>query len=504
MKLAIVYSRALLGVEAPSVRVEVHLTGSTQPRFNIVGLPEAVVKESKDRVRSAIMNSHFYFPSRYRITVNLAPADLPKEGGRFDLAIALGILIASGQLRTDALSDTEFAGELALSGELRPIKGILSFAIAVRAANRALVLPAANVNEASLVSELKCIEARDLLQVCAHLSGKEVLTPYCHHTITYEKLTNCDLSEVKGQAQAKRVLEIAAAGSHNLLMIGPPGAGKTMLASRLPSILPLMTEQEALSVAALYSLLPQGFDSQLWRQRPFRAPHHTASAVALVGGGQTPHPGEISLAHQGVLFLDELPEFGRHVLESLREPLEAGVVRIARATYQVKYPAQFQLVAAMNPCPCGYASDATHQCCCTQEQIQRYHHKISGPFRDRIDMILELAALRPQFLLSSQTPEQTSAAVRERVVKARERQLTRAGKANAYLNNRELDEYCALRETDRNALEKAIEQLALSMRSYHRVLKLARTIADLAEREAIEERDLWEALSYQRFKAKIN
>ena len=502
MTLAIVHSRALLGVDAPSVRVEVHLTGGSF-KFNMVGLPEAVVKESKDRVRSAIINSRFDFPSRH-ITVNLAPADLPKEGGRFDLAIALGILLASNQLRSDILNQYEFAGELALSGELRPIKGILSFAVAVRAAGRALILPAANAAEASLVTDLNCIVAEDLLQVCAHLSAKQSLMPYKNKVVLKSHAQYEDLSEVKGQAQAKRALEIVASGGHNLLMVGPPGAGKTMLASRLPGILPVMTEAEALSVASIYSLLPQGFNSCDWQHRSFRAPHHTASAAALVGGGQTPRPGEVSLAHHGVLFLDELPEFGRHVLECLREPLEAGVVRIARAAYQVEYPARFQLIAAMNPCPCGYATDPAHHCHCTAEQIQRYHHKISGPFRDRIDMVLELSAVNPQALLNSRGEEQSSAQVRERVLRARAWQQQRANKLNAHLSTKEVESYCALTAKDQQRLESAMSRLALSMRSYHRVLKLARTIADMADHEVIEGNDLWEALSYRRLASKSN
>ncbi len=491
-----VYSRAALGVEAPLVRVEAHLSGGLE-KFTIVGLPEAVVKESKDRVRSAILNNRFEFPFG-RITINLSPAELPKEGGRFDLAIALAILAASQQVPQEILSAYEFAAELGLSGELRAIRGILPFALATKVAERALILPQANAEEASWVSELKLFAAQDLLQVCAHLQAREEMPLYSALLPEAKTDISVDLSEVKGQAHAKRALEVAASGGHSLLMMGPPGAGKTMLASRLPSILPELSETEALSVAAIYSLLPRSIKKQDWRQRPFRAPHHTASGIALVGGSRPPNPGEISLAHQGVLFLDELPEFSRPVLEALREPLEAGVIRVSRASYQVEYPAQFQLIAAMNPCPCGYLWDIKHPCRCSEEQVRRYLNKISGPFRDRLDMSIELPAVSARQLAAYDQVETGSSIIRARVIQARERQYRRAHKLNAHLNPKEIEQYCRLTIQDQLFFEEALTQLGLSARSYHRILKLARTLADMAGRDDLLQADLLEALSYRR------
>lgn len=493
MSLAIVYSRAKLGIHAPLVTVEVHISNGL-PSLSIVGLPETAVKESKDRVRSAIINSHLEFPAQ-RITVNLAPADLPKEGGRYDLPIALGILAASGQVPLQALEQTEFLGELALSGELRPISAALPAALACGDAQRRLIISQDNANEAAFSSITQVLGASSLLQVCAHLHGRELLPRVQALRDTTHATSTLDILDVKGQSQAKRALEIAASGGHNLLFYGPPGTGKTMLASRLPGILPRLGEREMLDVAAIYSVAAQSKDYH-WQQRPFRAPHHTASAIALVGGGSNPKPGEISLAHAGVLFLDELPEFSRQVLEVLREPLESGEVRISRARSQACFPARFQLVAAMNPCPCGYHGSDASRCRCTPDQVKRYRDKISGPLLDRIDMHVPVRALR-QGELQTKTLGDGSAAIRTRVEAARERQLARQGKANHQLSAPELEIYCELTQADKNLLEQAIEKLGLSTRAYHRVLKLARTLADMAGREQLATVDISEALSYR-------
>lgn len=492
MSLAIVYSRAKLGIEAPQVTVEVHLSGGL-PNLSIVGLPEAAVKESKDRVRSAILNSYLEFPSR-RITVNLAPADLPKEGGRYDLAIALGILAASGQIPLESLQEYEFLGELALSGELRPVNAALPASLAAADKNRALIISRANAAEAALGSQSRVFAADSLLQVCAHLHGREFL----HQQLPARAMpieTSLDIADVKGQAHAKRALEICASGGHNLLLYGPPGTGKTMLASRLPGLLPPLTEREILDVAAVYSVASA--ESQLaLGVRPFRSPHHTSSAAALVGGGSNPKPGEISLAHFGVLFLDELPEFQRKVLEVLREPLENGEVRISRARAQACYPAKFQLIAAMNPCPCGYHGSDNSRCRCTTEQIRRYRDRLSGPLLDRIDMHVPVRALKQGELLTKQHNE-SSITIRERVKNTREKQLTRQGKINHQLTSSELETYCALKPQDTQFLEQAIEKLGLSTRALHRVIKLARTLADMADKDEISMAELSEALSYR-------
>lgn len=493
MSLAIVHSRAQVGVEAPPVTVEAHLANGL-PALTLVGLPETAVKESKDRVRSAIQNAGFDFPPR-RITLNLAPADLPKDGGRFDLAIALGVLAASEQVPAASLAELECLGELALSGELRAVQGVLPAALAARAAGRTLVVPRANAEEASLASGLKVLAVDHLLQIAAHLNGHTPLSPYQANGLLRQEAAYPDLAEVQGQLAAKRALLIAASGGHNLLLSGPPGTGKTLLASRLPGLLPPLSEEEALEVAAIHSVASHA-PLTAWPRRPFRQPHHSASGPALVGGGSRPQPGEISLAHHGILFLDELPEFDRKVLEVLREPLESGHIVIARARDKVRFPARFQLVAAMNPCPCGYLGDPGGRCRCTPEQIQRYRAKLSGPLLDRIDLHLTVARESTSLLASSQAGE-SSVQVAARVSQARQRQLARQGCANAFLDLPGLQQHCRLPETDRLWLEQACERLNLSLRAAHRLLKVARTLADLEGAGEIGRAHLAEALQYR-------
>ena len=491
MSLATVMSRASVGIEAPPVQVEVHITGGL-PKFAIVGLPEATVRESKDRVRSAIINSRFEFPKR-RITVNLAPAELPKDGSRFDLPIAAGILAATGQLCHDRLHEHELIGELALDGALRRTGGSLPAALHVRDAGRILVIPADDAHEAELATGARLFSARHLGEVHAQLIGETspLPTEAAPHTGAHAVE---DLSDVRRQYAARRALELAAAGNHNLLMLGPPGTGKTMLATRLPGILPPMTEEEALESAMVRSVSALGFDPERWGVRPFRAPHHSASSAAIVGGGAVPSPGEISLAHHGVLFLDELPEFSRAVLEALREPLESGSVTISRASRQASFPARFQLVAAMNPCPCGTLGDPAGTCRCTVEQIARYRARVSGPLLDRIDLHVEVPRVRDD---DDSGPAESSSAVRDRVAGARSAQIARAEKPNQRLTVGELRKHCALAPGSRRLLARAMEKLHFSARARDRVLRVARTIADLAQSDCIEDEHVAEAISFR-------
>ena len=493
MSLAIVYTRAALGVNAPSIAVEVHISNGL-PGLTLVGLPETAVKESRDRVRSAIITSGYEFPAK-KITINLAPADLPKEGGRYDLPIAIALLAASEQLKTTNLHQYELIGELALTGALRGVSGAISGAVEAISAGRQIILPAENGPEAGLLDDNRCYIAAHLQEVCAFLEGKAALdnpAPLPPDIRDGEK--SC-LSEVIGQQQGKRALEITAAGGHNLLLIGPPGTGKTMLAARLPGILPELSNEEALQSAAIMSLVNAGRVQQQWRKRPFRTPHHSASLTAMVGGGSMPLPGEISLAHNGILFLDELPEFERRVLDALREPIESGKVHISRTRAKITYPARFQLIAAMNPSPTGHYQGQHNRC--SPEQTLRYLARLSGPFLDRFDLSLEIPLPPPGLLSQPRAESERSTEVKLRVIAARNRQLARQGRLNALLGSGQISEYCVLQKEDAVWLEEALVRLGLSIRAWQRLLKVSRTIADLAGMEQITRAHLQEALGYR-------